>query len=508
MKYAIKSAKSRLIIGVVLIYIKSIDTSLNTDERFIFLRLLMSYGFCRIDTTDIHAIANRVQIHYLKLKPALEVLCEKGAIELSAENQVRINVSIIKKYLENNKKRYERGEDIWTHYPRFDFIVKLFELIFTVKISHKQKNNLKLLEINFKQWMVLLYLVMKSDRNGIIFNAGTHEIYLFTGMDRYAILRAINKLFQFGILRSKLDGSLNNNYLINTSAVYFLNLSHIIWGDLRIYSKFYVLFFPKKYSVFLDTMNLLSRPSSENKAIEFKYEPRKEGFIFRYNYAEREIYRKLDTLVELDEKFNSIFEITQFKCKNNGLAINHDDHNLKRIEFHFQYIATKLSRDILRYLEMSNLSIPIEINVLMCNFFKLISSEDEIIKNYDITKKTQLVDVLNNLRFEIFFIIIQCIFRGEISHIYDRDDITRKSRGLRKNINLAPYARSKIDSPALIYFSPDKIIQKDEVLISSYQNIQSSINIYRRTDDTVELDLDALKEYGLLHESCTTLDIY
>jgi len=150
---------------------------------------------------------------------------------------------------------------------------------------------------------------------------------------------------------------------------------------------------------------------------------------------------------------------------------------LRRIEFHFQYIATKLSRDSLGYLGILNLSLPIEINILMFKFFKLISSEDEIIKNYDKTKKAQLTDALNNLRFEIFSIIIQCIFRSEISHVYDRDDITKIREGLRRNINLAPYACSKTDSQFSIYFSPDKTLQKDEVLIFSYQNIQSDIMV-------------------------------
>jgi len=69
-------------------------------------------------------------------------------------------------------------------------------------------------------------------------------------------------------------------------------------------SLFEILCFPEKYSVFGNTKNLVSGARSENKAIEFKYEPRKEGYIFRYNHAEQEIFRKIDTLVELDEKFN------------------------------------------------------------------------------------------------------------------------------------------------------------------------------------------------------------
>lgn len=98
-------------------------------------------------------------------------------------------------------------------------------MLFKIKISHKQKKSKELLVMDYKQWLVLLNLVFFSDRNGVVLGVGTHELTSFTGLSRYALLRSMAHLFKLGMLRSKIDGTLNSNYLNFVSAVYFINLS-------------------------------------------------------------------------------------------------------------------------------------------------------------------------------------------------------------------------------------------------------------------------------------------
>lgn len=511
MKYAIKSNRFLRHSRIALVYLKGCDTTLSVYERFVFLRLFMSYGYSRIDKKHSQYIAAKIDIHYLKLKPTLENLCVKGALELSNGTQVRINPNLIRNYLNSDFHKFRRSGVIGAHYPRFDFILRLFELLSVVRVSHKQKKQKQLREINFKQWLVLLHLVMNSDDNGVVFNAGTHELSTFTGLDRHSILRAITKLFKLGILRSKLDGSLNNSYLRSVASVYFLNLSHNIWGESKVFSSFYLLNFPEpssnvgKLIDYCTDINNWVEEKVVHQISEFKFDSENKDYRSRLSKIESYIYEKCCVSFGYDPEFNSAFDLIGQKASGSSLKSNTYIENLRRVEFYFQYIATQLSVTHLKYLNLSNLNCSGKVHILMDRFFQTVGANSNLIKASEKFKYpvSDLKQALNESRFNVFYLIAESILRSEISHIYDQIDSTR---GYGYQLNLAPYANSYVDSDYTIYFLPDKSLESDQFCILEYEQINGYSDLYNRCNQELELNLDDLKEFGLIHESCQSLE--
>lgn len=512
MKFVLKPSRFQLHSRIALLYLKRGDTTLSVYERFVFLRLFMSYGYSRIDKKHSQCIAAKIDIHYLKFNPALENLCAKGALELSNGTQVRINPNLIRNYLKSDfHKRRPKGV-IGIDYPRFDFILRLFELLSVVKVSHKQKKQKQLLEINFKQWLVLLYLVMKSDDKGIVFNAGTHELSVFTGLDRHSILRAITKLFKLGILRSKLDGSLNNSYLRSVASVYFLNLSHDIWGESKVFSSFYLLSFPEpssnvgKLIDYCTDINNWVEEKVVHQISEFKFDSENKYYRSRLSKIESYIFEKCCVSFGYDPEFNSTFDLVGQKASGSSLKSNAYSENLKRVEFFFRYIATTISvGTLLNRMDIVNCYAPKSAIMLMKKYFKEIEANSQLIeksKNSNFGLK-DLLEVQNESRFEVFYLITRFILRGEISHIYDPIDYMK---GYSYLLNLAPYANSHVDSGYMIYFHPNKDLESDQFCILGYEKINAHSDLYNRCNQALELNLDDLKKFGLIHETCESLE--
>lgn len=512
MKFVLKPSRFQLHSRIALLYLKRGDTTLSVYERFVFLRLFMSYGYSRIDKKHSQSIAAKIDIHYLKFNPALENLCAKGALELSNGTQVRINPNLIRNYLKSDfHKRRPKG-GIGIDYPRFDFILRLFELLSVVKVSHKQKKQKQLLEIDFKQWLVLLYLVMNSDVNGVVLNTGTHELSTFTGLDRHSILRAIKKLFKLGVLRSKLDGSINNSYLKSAASVYFINLSHNVWGKSKVYSRFYLLGFHEpsqnigKIIDYCTNMNSCVEGGEDHQISELRFDGESQRYKSKLSNIESYIYAKCCVSFGYDYEFNSTFNLVGQKVFGSSLKSNSYSENLKRVEFFFRYIATTISvGTLLNRMDIVNCYAPKSAIILMKKYFKEIEANSQLIeksKNSNFGLK-DLLEVQNESRFEVFYLITRFILRGEISHIYDPID---HMKGYSYLLNLAPYANSHVDSGYMIYFHPNKDLESDQFCILGYEKINAHSDLYNRCNQALELNLDDLKKFGLIHETCESLE--
>ncbi|MFW2105193.1 hypothetical protein [Acinetobacter guillouiae] len=380
--------------AIAILMLRHMEINLSPIDRIIFLRLLICYGGRRISISDLKALAKEVKVNWLTLKKSLGILVEKGLCEQLEEKVIKLNkvllprqvgyrwrgkpfnrtsvvlakkeesslqVDELKKdkpvpFIIKNTEMKKAASELVSRYPRHDFLETLFGLMFDVKISHKQKNADELLELNYKQWLVLVNMVLSSDANGIIFDVGTYELSKWTGMSRNALQRAIADLFDMGILRSKLDGTLNNNLLNSVAPVYCLNLSAAIWGEKRIFGHYYFLKFPHEYtSVVEQAFNFIQYLAALDQAKKVSSscnsivnEPAK---VFD-EVIDQVIQSKLGNAIREEFNFVSQFEknfgkyiqlmIPSFRMGKSSL--NTDQANVARIDFLLNYlIQVKIS---------------------------------------------------------------------------------------------------------------------------------------------------------------------
>jgi len=222
--------------AISILMLRHMEITLSPIDRIIFLRLLVCYGGRKISIIDLKALSDEVKVNWLTLKKSLDVLVEKGLCEQLEEKIIQLNKVLLPKQVGyrgrgkpfnrqsvalekvnevseqieqlkasqftlisiKNTEMKKAASELVSRYPRHDFLETLFGLMFDVKISHKQKNADELLELNYKQWLVLVNIVLSSDANGIVFDVGTYELSKWTGMSRNALQRAIADLFDMG----------------------------------------------------------------------------------------------------------------------------------------------------------------------------------------------------------------------------------------------------------------------------------------------------------------------
>ena len=201
--------------AVAVVLFRALDYSLGPLDRFVFFRLWLKYFDQAIDMSVPLTLAKEIGIHPVKLRSSIQSLINTGMFESISNDRVKIS------YILNgdNDLRYrnliKRQIEVQKHNSHlFRFIYKLLTIIYDVRISHLQSQIDKLLKIDYKAWLVLFTLVVNSDENGVVLRVGMHELGLYTGMNRHSILRSLDKIFSFGILRSKINGTLDNALLI------------------------------------------------------------------------------------------------------------------------------------------------------------------------------------------------------------------------------------------------------------------------------------------------------
>ncbi|WP_111894906.1 hypothetical protein [Acinetobacter sp. MB5] len=503
--------------------IRRLDSSLTALERIIFLRLLLRYGSARILKKDLKTVAEQIDIRLPIFKKAVAVLLEKAMLYEVENGQIRISIRLLKLGLTATKRqifhaKYARSspEDVL---PRADFLVQLFRLLFRIRISHKQKNANQLLMLNYQQWLVLLNMVWRSDRHGVIFEASTHELANHTGLSRDALLRAITGLFEFGILRSKLNGSLNNNLLKSVSAIYFLNLSHPIWQEARIYTDFYLLKLPSTYSrISNQAFNFIekfvvNRPfrSHQQAALIKKYpiyEFQRENTSDSYtliksplagwiNYYYQAMYKCKPEIADDLRWIQDNFKEPKFKS--NNLTDNPDEpkeskfklmnsltDNLERMNFLFHscFIKSKFSlyNQVIFEITPTIWEAPLHFNQYLKPIQIHCSSKLSYLEDQQ--------EALTNLRNNLLFVITQAIFRSEIKLIMPYIPSSYQNSAL--NILLLP---QNTQQEYQIYCIPNSRLNSDSyTVIHSVGDDQP----YHFQSLKKDFNLEEQKQYGLL----------
>lgn len=373
--------------AIAMLMMRRMEINLAPIDRIVFLRLLICYGGRKISIENLSILAEEIKVNWVRLKKSLGILIERGLCEQIGKSIIRLNKALLPRQIGYQRKgksldqkidtlvKVEEGDDqvqesneektvrliadkteikstaskLVARYKRYDFLVHLFSLIFKVQISHKQKNVDQLLALNFKQWLILVNMVLSSDQNGIVFNVGTYELSKWTGMSRNALHHAITELFNMGIIRSKLDGTLNSNLLQSVAPVYSLNLSASIWGDKRIYGNFYLVKFPQEYlSIaqqafnFIRGLNLKDQFSSESISSDVVLSELESG-------SKKDYYRIIKSTLsdEIQEEFNFATKFERSFCKYIQLmtpsfrlgqsSLNTESANINRINFMLGY---------------------------------------------------------------------------------------------------------------------------------------------------------------------------
>ena len=544
--------------AIAILMLRHMEINLSPIDRIIFLRLLICYGGRRISTSDLKALAKEVKVNWLALKKSLGILVEKGLCEQPKEKVIKLNkvllprqvgyrwrgkpfnrpsVVLAKKeessqridelkkdkpilFSIKNTKIKKAASGLVARYPRHDFLEILFGLMFDVKISHKQKNADELLELNYKQWLVLVNMVLSSDTNGIIFDVGTYELSKWTGMSRNALQRAIADLFDMGILRSKLDGTLNNNLLNSVAPVYCLNLSAAIWGEKRIFGHYYFLRLPNEYTSiveqafnfiqYLAALDQAKKASSSCNSIVYELAKVFDEVI------DQAIQSKLGNAIREEFNFVSQFEknfgqyiqlmIPSFRMGKSSL--NTDQANVDRIDFLLNY-SIQLMISNLAQAEIW-LSSPMPMSLIgrfdqYLTKIKLPEVNTNVKSNKGNSLDTQMPlkkQLVEESRAKILFAICQALFRSEMMPFIKE---VRELVSSKVSFDHAVLPLQNSDLCDRVYFcrySAEEIKQKtaqDTFHLIDFETISIDPLEYKLNCKELRLSLEDQKQYGLFN---------
>lgn len=537
-----------------LIYLQRLEFTLLAFERIVFFRLFLTFGHNHFQRKDIKEIALKIDIHYLKLEQAIEVLLKKYMLTADGQDSIGVNKSYLAQ-LDRQESIESRIKKLSKH-PKRDFLLRLFKMLFKIKISHKQKKSKELLVMDYKQWLVLLNLVFFSDQNGIVLGVGTHELTSFTGLSRYALLRSMAHLFKLGMLRSKIDGTLNSNYLNFVSAVYFINLSHPVWKEHRIFGRYLIFSCPPHTPILRQLIKVLDgldpeEPLGKVDITEFismgNQISKLKGSTYLVQHEENLIQGILEIGRQWNTEFYQEFKLSsgytkKKKKKKKKLSLNSNELNLKRLDYIFCYLASyyphmdsvtskpdsrllphNVKTMILKLFREVTISNQLELKI-QTNYIKW-SEENETHNQpkYPISEKkmvfnrlkhlrSEIIMAQNHLKQEILSLLVQYVYRSELSHVIDSvAEITD-----HKNYDrVVPIGCSNESLTHKIYFHPDRHLKRDVFFQVEYSEdkIQDprvyelgGVKLYKRFIKEVDLDLKQQIELGVLHEQCLSLD--
>lgn len=544
--------------AIAILMLRHMEINLSPIDRIIFLRLLICYGGRRISTSDLKALAKEVKVNWLALKKSLGILVEKGLCEQPKEKVIKLNKVLLPRQVgyrwrgkpfnrpsvvlakkeESSQRIDELKKDkpilfsiknteikkaasgLVARYPRHDFLEILFGLMFDVKISHKQKNADELLELNYKQWLVLVNMVLSSDANGIVFDVGTYELSKWTGMSRNALQRAIADLFDMGILRSKLDGTLNNNLLNSVAPVYCLNLSAAIWGEKRIFGHYYFLRLPNEYTSiveqafnfiqYLAALDQAKKASSSCNSIVYELAKVFDEVI------DQAIQSKLGNAIREEFNFVSQFEknfgqyiqlmIPSFRMGKSSL--NTDQANVDRIDFLLNY-SIQLMISNLAQAEIW-LSSPMPMSLIgrfdqYLTKIKLPEVNTNVKSNKGNSLDTQMPlkkQLVEESRAKILFAICQALFRSEMMPFIKE---VRELVSSKVSFDHAVLPLQNSDLCDRVYFcrySAEEIKQKtaqDTFHLIDFETISIDPLEYKLNCKELRLSLEDQKQYGLFN---------
>lgn len=532
-----------------LLYLQRLEFTLSAFERIVFYRLFLIFGYKRFNRRQIKAIALKIDIHHLKLEEVMDVLVKKYTLVDVGQGYLRVNTKYLAQ-LNKQEKIKNRIKKLRNH-PQKDFLLQLFKILFQIKISHKQKNSDQLLEIDFKQWLLLLNLVYISDQCGVVIGVGTHQLSNFTGLSRYALLRSMAHLFKLGMLRSKIDGTLNSNYLNFVSAVYFINLSHPVWKEHQIFGRYLIFSCPPQTPILRQLIEVLDgldpkQPLGKLDITEFipmdNQISKLKGSACLVQHEENLIQGILEIGMQWNTEFYQEFKLSSGYTKNKKkLSLNSNELNLKRLDYIFCYLASYYPHMDSVTPKPDSRLLPHHVKTMILKLFREVTisnqlelkiqthyikwSEENETHNqpkYPISEKKMVFNLLKHLRSEIIMaqnhlkqeilsLLVQYVYRSELSHVIDSvAEITD-----HKNYDrVVPIGCSNESLTHKIYFHPDRHLKRDVFFQVEYSEdkIQDprvyelgGVKLYKRFIKEVDLDLKQQIELGVLHEQCLGL---
>lgn len=498
--------------------LERLDFSLTSLERIIFLRFLLRYGLNKISKKDLKTVAEKIGIRLPSFKKTIAILLEKGALCDVGDGHFRISMRLLKLVLATSKARRTYSKFARSNYEverlKVDFLIQLFHLLFRIRISHKQKNVHQLLQLNYQQWLVLLNMVWRSDHYGVVFEASTHELSNHTGMSRAAILRAITGLFEFGILRTKINGSLNHNLLRSVSAVYFLNLSHPIWGDSRIYADYYILRFPKEYqSVTQQVFRAIQSWLDLNQAPEdltqsdiginvLQYNDRAQIYQLKAYPLIEQLASQFSLGIDLDPKFAQYLSLLSPDFKYTGGRLNQVEDNLQRMNLLLQRFWQQYQFTARGFVFSAEILSDSKLLWWLGSYLRPIqlSSKALVQAKRKQRNSVDLLKALEGIRSQILFKVAQLVFQSEFFPVLQQM-LTSFSTLEKPQHALQPLQFAMLGSSLAqqqIYSHVKSRQQQDRFFLLEFIGLKGSVEDYEIQCQTLKLDVDQQQSYGLL----------
>ena len=404
-------------------------------------------------------------------------------------------------------------------YPRHDFLEILFGLMFDVKISHKQKNADELLELNYKQWLVLVNMVLSSDSNGIVFDIGTYELSKWTGMSRNALQRAIAELFDMGILRSKLDGTLNNNLLNSVAPVYCLNLSAAIWGEKRIFGHYYFLKFPNEYTSiveqafnfiqYLAALDQAKKASSSCNSIVNELAKVFDEVIDQTIQSKlgNAIREEFNFVSQFEKNFGQYIQLMTPSFRMGKSSLNTDQANVARIDFLLNYLIQVKISNIGQAEIWLNSPMPRSLIEWFDQYLTKITLPEFQSNSTSLKENSQVIQIplkqlVEESRAKILFTICQTLLSSEMMLIIK--DV-RKLMNSKVYFDLAVLPSQNSDRCDRVYFcryDAEEIKQKteqDAFHLLEFEQISVNPVEYELNRKELKLSLEDQKQYGLFN---------
>lgn len=543
--------------AISIIMLRHMEITLLPIDRIIFLRLLVCYGGRRISISDLKALAKEVKVNWLTLKKSLDVLVEKGLCDQLEEKVIKLNKVLLQRQvgyrwswkpsdqliialdkakegdqpaveLKENKSakqsikkmRFKKtASELVASYPRYDFLEILFGLMFDVKISHKQKNADELLELNYKQWLVLVNMVLSSDANGIIFDVGTYELSKWTGMSRNALQRAIADLFDMGILRSKLDGTLNNNLLNSVAPVYCLNLSAAIWGEKRIFGHYYFLKFPNEYTSiveqafnfiqYLAALDQAKKASSSCNSIVNELAKVFDEVIDQtiQSNLSNAIREEFNFVSQFEKNFGQYIQLMIPSFRMGRSSLNTDQANVARIDFLLNYLIQVKISNIGQAEIWLNSPMPRSLIAWFDQYLTKITLPEFQPNSTSLKENSQVIQIplkqlVEESRAKILFAICQTLLSSEMMLII-KDVRKLMNSNVYLNLTVLPSQNSDLcDRVYFCRYDAEEIKQKteqDAFHMLEFKQISVDPVEYALNCKELKLSLGDQKQYGLFN---------
>lgn len=485
--------------AAAVVLFRGLDYSLRPLDRFVFFRLWLKYVDREIDMSAPLTLAQEIGIHSVKLRGSIQLLIDKGILECFSKDTVKI--VFLNSDNELRSKKIIKRQIVVQQYNShlFRFIYKLLTIIYDVRISHQQSQIDELLKIDYKAWLVLFTLVANSDENGIVLRVGMHELGLYTGMSRYSILRSLDKLFSFGILRSKINGTLDNALLSFTSAIYLVNLSHPIWGEYCRYKKYFLIKNPENQNFLvhvLDVLNSLDKPelflSSQIQTLQYIQDL--NAFQFENDISALVKYlEEFNFASELSNNFAINMNISKFGSNIRLKKTDNKMDNLKRLEFIFKYVAKCLPAGQLYWSSKIELFDDLALYEKISEFKKYLCFNDfdsYANSTYKIPKN-ELIQILETSQLQIYTFITQYLLKNEALHLIDvaqQEFFDIRPIPLAGEVQMSGYISASL--------------KQDQLFIVTFE---SDGKVYRKVQEEVEMTIENQKLFGLLDKSCTAL---